>query len=84
VILGEVQIMLNQYDLYSNTVKNYEQLWLAEKKLFESGESSLFMINNREMSYVNAQLKLNEIIAKNKNVSLELIYSFGQLASMNF
>lgn len=80
----EFQSLLNQYALYQTTVKSYEQLWLAEKKLFDRGESSLFMINNREMGYVNAQLKLNEIFTKNKNVSLELIYSCGQLVNLNF
>lgn len=51
---NEVITLKKQYDLYFKTVNNYEQLWLAEKKLFDAGESSLFMINSREMSYINA------------------------------
>ncbi len=70
---------LNQFDLYSNTVYNYRNLWTSEKKLFDSGESSLFMINSREMSYLNAQLKLNEILTKTKYAMLELVYSLCQM-----
>ena len=43
------------------------------------GKTSLFMINSREMSYINAQLKLNEIINKNKKAALDAEYSFGLL-----
>jgi hypothetical protein len=60
-------------------VSNYERLWQSEKRLFDSGESSLFMINSREMSYINAQIKLNEIINKNKKAALDTEYSFGLL-----
>lgn len=70
-----------QIDIYSKNVNNYERLWQSEKKLFERGESSLFMINSREMSYINAQIKLNEIINKNKKASLETVYSFGLLSA---
>jgi outer membrane protein TolC len=73
----------SQQELYNNNVRNYEQLWRSEKRLFDSGESSLFMINSREMSYINAQLKLNEIINKNKKSALEVEYSFGLLGLKN-
>ncbi len=72
-----------QQQLYSNNVRNYEQLWQSEKRLFDTGESSLFMINSREMSYINAQLKLNEIKNKNNKSALEVAYSFGLLGLGN-
>ena len=37
------------------------------------------MINSREMSYINARIKLNEIINKNKKAALETEYAFGLL-----
>ena len=64
-------------------MKNYEQLWLAEKSIFESGESSLFLINSREMSYINSQLKLNEIIVKYKKSFLELSHTLGLISNDN-
>jgi outer membrane protein TolC len=72
-----------QIDIYTKNVSNYERLWQSERKLFDRGESSLFMINSREMSYINAQIKLNEIINKNKKAALETVYSFGKL-SVNY
>jgi outer membrane protein TolC len=72
-----------QIDIYTKNVSNYERLWQSEKRLFDTGESSLFMINSREMSYINAQIKLNEIINKNKKAALETVYSFG-LLSVNY
>jgi outer membrane protein TolC len=85
-LLNKVKATLNEYnnyknqaDIYTKNVSNYERLWQAEKQLFDSGESSLFMINSREMNYINAQLKLNEIINKNKKAALDTEYSFGLL-----
>lgn len=85
-ILNKTKAGLNEYNnyqlqsnIYNKNVSNYEKLWLSEKKLFDNGESSLFMINSREMSYINAQLKLNEIINKNKKAALETTYLFGVL-----
>jgi hypothetical protein len=71
--------LIKQFDLYESTVKNYEKLWLAEKTMFDSGESSLFIINSREMSYINSQLKLNELFIKKKKAVLEFDYSLGIL-----
>jgi outer membrane protein TolC len=68
-----------QIDTYSLNVNNYRQLWSSEKKLFDSGESSLFMINQREWSYINAQLKLNELVNKYKKAALNAENAFGQL-----
>lgn len=88
-IINKTKAGINEYnnyklqaDIYTKNVSNYEQLWLSEKKLFDNGESSLFMINSREISYVNAQLKLNEIINKNKKAALETTYSFGLLSTL--
>ena len=78
-VLNELKGVIKQNDLYENTVKSYEKLWLAEKTLFDSGESSLFIINSREMSYINSQLKLNELFVKQKKAALELNFSLGIL-----
>ena len=64
---------------YENIVDKYYQLLLAEKKLFEMGESSLFMVNNREMSYINSKLKLNELQFKFRKAGIDMLYYSGQL-----
>lgn len=70
-----------QVAIYNTNLLNYQQLWDAEKKLFDLGESSLFMINSREWSYINAQIKLNEITFKNKKSALDIEYNIGQLST---
>ncbi len=79
--INEYNNYKTQIDIYTKNVNNYERLWQSEKRLFESGESSLFMINSREMSYINAQVKLNDLINKNQKAALDAEFSFGQLNS---
>jgi outer membrane protein TolC len=77
--INEFKNYKNQMAIYSKNVIDYEQLWKAEIKLFEAGESSLFMINSREMSYINSRVKLNEIINKKMKAAFDAEYSSGQL-----
>lgn len=69
----------NQLTICKQNVFNYEQLLISEKKLFEGGESSLFMVNSREMSYITAQIKLNELQNKSNKAEIEVEYSTGLL-----
>lgn len=80
--INEFNNYTGQIDIYSKNVTNYERLWQSEQRLFDSGEGSLFMINSREMSYINARIKLNEIINKTKKSALEVEYAFGLLHTM--
>lgn len=68
-----------QFQIYKANVVNYERLWMAEKISFENGESSLFMINSRELSFINAKIKLNELENKLQKSLLEVNYSLGVL-----
>lgn len=80
--INEYNIYKNQVNFYRTNVLNYERLWQSEKRLFDSGESSLFMINSRELSYINAQIKLNEILNKNRKSALDIEYSYGILSNI--
>jgi outer membrane protein TolC len=68
-----------QLTICRQNLLNYEQLLLSEKKLFLGGESSLFMVNSREMSYINAQIKLNDLLNKSNKAEIEVEYSTGLL-----
>jgi len=70
---------LQQIDLYNQTVQDYDGLLSGERQMFEFGESSLFMVNARELGYINAQLKLIELLAKNRKASLSAAYALGNL-----
>ena len=68
-----------QVELYTGTVQDYRMLLEGERTMFDAGESSVFMVNSREMGYFNAQLKLVELFAKIGKVDLTSKYSLGQL-----
>lgn len=59
--------------------QRYLRLTEAERSLFELGESSLFLINAREMSYLSAQSKYFEYAAKTQKSALKARYAAGQL-----
>ncbi len=68
----------NQHELYVQNILNYERLWKSERKLFDNGESTLFMINAREISYMNARLKGNELLFKSYKAAVELQQAYGK------
>jgi outer membrane protein TolC len=87
-ITNKVKACINEYNnyktqlnIYNKNVLDYEHLWMSEKRLFDSGESSLFMINNRETSYINAKIKQNEMVNKKQKAALEAEFIFGELSS---
>lgn len=49
----------------------------GERRKFEVGESSIFMVNTREIAYINAQIKLIEFINKNQQSALSTYYAYG-------
>jgi outer membrane protein TolC len=80
--INDFYLSAEQLDLYTETVKQYAQLLEAEKQIFNSGESSLFMINAREISYLNAKIKWIELQVKNQKAILSAYHSLGILQTM--
>jgi outer membrane protein TolC len=85
-IFNKIQISLNewattknQFDLYQRTVVDYSRLLAGERTKFDIGESSLFLVNSREVKYIEAQIKLIEILTKNRKADLGSRYSLGIL-----
>ena len=70
---------LVQVEIFQKTVVDTKRLLDAEKAMFESGESSLFLINARELAYIQAKLKWVESIAKSKQAYLSLTFNLSQL-----
>lgn len=60
----EITSLQAQKEYNSKLVKDYTTLLNAEDRLFEMGESSLFIINSRENSLVSSQI--NEIALENR------------------
>jgi len=70
-----------QIRLYRQTVNDYGALLEGERQLFNGGESSLFMINSREIGFINAELKMVELVTKNRLAILKTQHAIGQLAN---
>ncbi|MBX2815589.1 MAG: TolC family protein [Saprospiraceae bacterium] len=73
------QNTLNQIEVVQNVVANYAILLQGERALFQNGESSLFLINSREVSFITAETKLLSLIAKNQTSDLSFEYATGFL-----
>lgn len=62
-----------------SAASSYRKLAEAERSLFLLGESSLFLINAREASYLSAQSKYLEYVAKTRKSALKEAFILGQL-----
>ena len=70
----------SQANLYDLNQQNYEKLLDAELRLFDLGESSIFMINTREKGYIYSQIEFAKSIATNQKANAQLKYNLGVLA----
>jgi outer membrane protein TolC len=75
--LNKWETSASQVALYTQTVLDYGSLLNGEVQMFNIGESSLFMVNSREVGYINAQIKFIALLAKNQKSTLETAYAFG-------
>lgn len=68
----EILSLQNQMEINNSLVNDYELMLDGEERLFEMGESSLFVINSRENSLVSAKIsEINlEISYLNAGISL--------------
>lgn len=71
-----------QLKLTQATMTNYQKLWLGELQLFNGGESSLFVVNYRETSFVEAQIKYINLQSKTQKAAIALWYASGQLPKL--
>lgn len=75
----EFNLLQEQVDLIVRLTKDYEILLEAEKIKFFNGESSIFLINSRELKLIDYKLKLIEI-KKNTMLSYyKFLMTKGQL-----
>lgn len=79
-ILGlyqELESYQMQNALAEDMVANYQILLEAEERKMTFGESSLFLINSREIKVIEAQLKQNVLLTKFLYTKAKLFKSFG-------
>ncbi|MDR9488305.1 TolC family protein [Salibacter sp.] len=68
-----------QLNIQTEAVKNYEKLLRAEEIKFDNGESSVFLINSRQMKLVSAQEKLTDLQRKHKIAQTKVMELSGVL-----
>ncbi|MEM8891014.1 MAG: TolC family protein, partial [Bacteroidota bacterium] len=82
IAINKVNNSFRQSGLARDRVEGYSRLLDAERRMFRAGESSLFLVNSRESSYVQAQVKYLDILVKNRKADLESRYSLGLLSDL--
>jgi len=75
----ELSNSIEQLAIYQRAAKDSKQLLEAERNMFENGESSLFLINMRELNYIQSELKYLEWQAKNKQIGFSLGFATATL-----
>jgi len=81
ITINEWKATFDQSVIFVEATSNYSRLYRAEQRKFEIGESSLFLVNSRENSFINAQTKQLELVIKNRKTVLKANYAFGVLAN---
>ena len=77
---NEANATAAQYALASRNAADYAVLLAGERELFRAGESSLFLVNNREVSYIEARVKQVDLLVKHRKARLARDYASGRLS----
>ena len=69
-----------QKEISERMISQYQSLYKGEQKLFDIGESSVFLLNSREKSLIEAELNLIDAAISNQKSKLSTEYALGILA----
>lgn len=81
-IRQEVESFTKQINLNQNNVANYQLMLNAEVQKFDFGESSIFLVNSREIKLVEARNKQIELLKKCYTAYAKLYKNLGR-ANLN-
>lgn len=71
-LIGYLANLGDQIGYYQQNIDFLERLRSGENQLFENGESSLFLVNARETKLIDAEMKFNALLAKERIVRAEI------------
>lgn len=80
--LNDSETMIRQMKLQTETIYNYRSLLQGERTKFDIGESSVFILNSREISYLFSRRKLFETRYKLFKSRLSYLLYTGQLENI--
>ena len=77
--IKQLELLRQQLANVSLNVKNMQRLLDAEREKFNSGESSVFLINTREQQLFDLRIQEVEIATQLKLQEIDIQYLFGEL-----
>jgi outer membrane protein TolC len=77
----ELIALQQQSMIYSQSIVNLQALLRGEEMLFDAGESSIFMVNNREVKLLEARSKLNQLQAKYYKTEAAIKWALGSMSA---
>jgi outer membrane protein TolC len=77
--IRQLELLRLQLANVSSNVNNMQRLLDAEREKFNSGESSVFLINTREQQLFDLRVQETEISAQLKLQEIEILYLLGML-----
>jgi outer membrane protein TolC len=77
--IRQLELLRLQLTNVSANVNNMERLLNAERDKFNSGESSVFMVNTREQQLFDLRIQETEISTLLKLQEIEILYLLGEL-----
>lgn len=78
-LLAGIRNLDQRLDLYRNNAQSYRRLLEVELSKFGIGESSLFLINSREVNYLNTRLQIIKLELQKQEVLAQLKWVYGIL-----
>lgn len=77
--INEIQALGNQVAIGAAMVRDYERLLAGETQRFRAGESSLFLVNGRELPLIESRLKQVDLELKLRKAWFALDHDAGTL-----
>lgn len=75
---NDVKALEQQLTTQESAVRDQDALQRAERRKFELGESSVFLVNARESKFLELRLKLESLKAKYEKALAQLAYAAGR------
>lgn len=75
----ELEVLEEQQELVEDLVINYSTMLQAELRKYEVGESSIFLINSREIKLIDSQLKAIEVANKLYKAKAQLFKTLAEI-----
>ena len=80
--INEYLALQEQALIFESAVANYQRMFEAESRLFQIGESSLFLVNAREQAFINARIKYLDLLIKCQKAYYSILYYAGLMGNL--